>query len=91
MKKILALIIAGILICGSCVGCEQTVTKELGGEMTMELEPNRKLEMITWKNDDLWVLTREMGADETPTTYEFQESSNWGVFEGTVTLVESKE
>lgn len=71
-------------------GC-QSAAKHMGGGMTLELEPNQKLEEITWKNDDLWYLTRPMREDEEPETHTFQQSTDFGVFEGTVTVVESRE
>ena len=58
--------------------------------MTLELEPNQKLEMITWKDDSLWYLTRPMTESDTAETHTFQQSSEFGVFEGTITIVESK-
>lgn len=70
------------------VGCEQAITKSFGDDMTMELEPGEKLEMITWKDDDLWYLTRPMKEGETAETHVFKQSSVTGVFEGTVTIVE---
>ena len=59
--------------------------------MTIELEPNEKLEMITWKEESLWYLTRPMREDEEAETHVYKQSSEFGVFEGTVTIVETKE
>lgn len=36
----------------------------------------------------IWYLTRPMHEDETAETYEFKQDSSYGVFEGTVTIVE---
>ena len=49
-----------------------------------------KLEEITWKDASLWYLTRPMTEDDIAETHVFKQSSNWGVLEGTVTIVESK-
>ena len=46
--------------------------------------------MITWKDDSLWYLTRPMRADEFAETHVFEQSSAWGIFEGTVTIIESQ-
>ena len=73
----------------SLMGC-QIATKSLGGNTTLELEPNEKLEEITWKDDSLCYLTRPMTEDDIAETHVFKQSSNWGVLEGTVTIVESK-
>lgn len=61
------------------------------GSMTLNLEPNQKLEEITWKDDSLWYLTRPMTDEDIAETHTFQQSSEWGVFEGTVTIIETKE
>lgn len=54
----------------------------------MDLEPGEKLEEITWKDDSLWYLTRPMREDEAPETHVFQQSSQFGIFEGSVTVIE---
>ena len=91
MKK--KILIATLLISTSVAmltGC-QSATKSFGGKMTLK-EPNQKLEEITWKDDDsLWYLTRPMTDDDVAETHTFQQSSNFGIMEGTVTIVETKE
>ena len=72
-------------------GC-QSAARNLGGDITLELEPGLKLEEITWKEDSLWYLTRPMREYEKPiNTCVFKQSSEWGVFEGSVTVVEKEE
>ena len=46
---------------------------------------------ITWKDNSLWYLTRPMTNEDIAETHTFQQQSNFGVFEGTVTIIESKE
>ena len=75
----------------SLAGCSQTMAKKFGGNTTVKLEPNRKLEEITWKDDSLWYLTRPMTDNDVPETHTFQEQTNFGVFEGTVTIIETRE
>ena len=89
-KAVAVLTAISILIAG-LTGC-QTATKSYGGKTTIKLEPNQKLEEITWKDDDsLWYLTRPMTDDDVAETHTFQQSSNFGIMEGTVTIVETKE
>lgn len=88
-KKILSIILIIMLVISLC-GC-QTIARDLGGDITIKLEPNQKLEMITWKGSDLWYLTRPMTANDIAETHVFQESSTFGIAEGTVTIIESKE
>lgn len=73
----------------SMTGC-QVATRSFGGDMTLELKPGEKLEAITWKEDSLWYLTRPMREEEEPEIHMFQQSSEFGLMEGTVTVVESK-
>ena len=89
-NKIVLAVLAGLSVTILLAGC-QTVTKSFGGNMTLELEPGQKLEEITWKEDSLWYLTRPMREDEVPETHTFQQSSNFGIIEGTVTVIESAE
>lgn len=89
-KKILRTALIGLVSISLLTGC-QTATKSFGGSMTMKLEPNQKLEMITWKDDSLWYLTKPMTEEDIAETHTFQQSSEFGVFEGTVTIVETKE
>ena len=89
-KKILATLLAVGLITTMLTGC-QGATKSFGGSMTIELEPNTKLELITWKDDSLWYCTRPMREDDIAETHTYQQQSEFGVFEGTVTIVETKE
>ena len=86
------------IITGLCVlsticmltGC-QSATRRMGGNTTINLEPNQKLELITWKDDDsLWYLTRPMREDEEAETHIYQQSSEFHFLEGTVTIIETK-
>lgn len=85
----LILITAIISICLS--GCtKQDMAKEWGGTYTMNLPKGEKLMEVTWKDTNLWYLTRPMQDDEEPETYTFREDSEFGIWEGTVIIVESK-
>ena len=88
MKRLLAIGL-GVMICFTFTGC-QMATKSFGGSTTIILEENEKLEEITWKDDSLWYLTRPMTEDDTAETHTFKQSSNFGMLEGTVTIIETK-
>ena len=88
MKKIGLCILASALL---MVGCAQDMAKNMGGSTTIYLEPNQKLEEITWKDDsDLWYLTRPMRDDDIAETHVFTQSKDFGLFEGNVTIIETK-
>ena len=89
-KKLCSIMVIGVMMAALLTGC-QGATKSFGGSMTLNLEPNQKLEEITWKDDSLWYLTRPMTDDDIAETHTFQQSSEWGIFEGTVTIIETKE
>lgn len=91
MKKkiVILMMFCAVLMLNGCT--EQSFTRDMGGSMTVELEPGQKLELVTWKDDaSLWYLTRPMRDDEEPETHTYQQQSGFGIFEGTVTIVESK-
>lgn len=91
MKKVIAVICIFLLLfitASSLNGCHET-TKNFGGTMTIELEPDQKLEEITWKDDTtLWIPFRE---DEKPETHVFYADTEFGVFEGKVVIIEKAE
>ena len=86
MKKILPLL--GLILLFSCT--ENQRARNFGGEEHITLSPNEKLINMTWKQDDLWILTSEADSNFVPTTYKFQEKSSYGVMEGTITVQEAK-
>ena len=71
------------------LGCN-ALSRKYGGDMTQKVDCGRKVVNVTWKDSDLWVLTRQMRSDETPETYVFTENSNLGLVEGAVTVIECR-
>ena len=93
MKKILflfALAITMVIAASSVLSCENYATRSFGGSTTINLPAGERLVEATWKNANLWYLTEPMDSDYVPKTKTFREDSNMGVFEGTVTFVESR-
>lgn len=88
MKKKLLLCLSCLAILISLTGCN-FFAKTLGGDITITLKDGEKLELITWKDNSIWYLTRPMRDGDVAETYIFQEVSNSGLFEGTVTIIES--
>lgn len=90
MKKKILMVLSLVTVIGTVMtGC-QGAARSFGGSVTLRLDPGTKLEEITWKDDSLWYLSRPMREDEVPETHTFQQSSEWGVFEGTVIVIESE-
>ena len=91
MKKKMALLLGlGVVASLGLTGCSNYVAKNLGGNMTLKLEKGEKLETITWKDSELWYLTRPMRDGEEPEEWKFREVNDLGILEGTVTIIESK-
>lgn len=87
MKKFMALIL--IVVCFMVSACnENMVTRSFGGNMNVNLPAGKKLVTATWKNADLWYLTRDAKPGEKPEVTVFQEQSAMGVAEGRVTFIE---
>ncbi|WP_196607102.1 hypothetical protein [Pectinatus frisingensis] len=90
MKKIMIIgLLAAVILTSGC----QFITRKVGGTTTIDLPAGEKLEPYTvqWESSsDLWYLTRPMGDNEEPTSYNFHESSDLGELQGTVIFVEHK-
>jgi hypothetical protein len=87
MKKTILFAILTIALF-SCTENEQA--KRWGGTADLTLPRGQKLLNVTWKEDNLWYLTRPMTATDSAVTYTFQEKSNYGLQEGTFIIYESK-
>jgi len=86
MKKLFILLLLTVFM--SCT--ENDRVKNFGGTATFELPKGKKLVNITWKETEIWYLTRPMRSDEFPETYEFHEKSSLGFKEGIFLIKESK-
>jgi hypothetical protein len=87
MKRVF-LAIGLIALLGSCT--ENSRVKNWGGDGTLTLPKGQKLINVTWKESQIWYLTRPMTPQDSCQIYTFHESSSWGVMEGTYTIVEVK-
>ncbi len=87
MKKLV--IVSLILVFFASVSCtENFKVKKMGGKMKVELPVGKKLVNVTWKEDNMWVLTRDRHEDEKVDTFTFKEKSSMGVMEGTIIFIE---
>jgi hypothetical protein len=72
----------------SCTENERV--KSWGGEGTIKLPKGKKLVNVTWKETQIWYLTRDMDSNDVAETYQFHEESSYGVIEGTYKIIETK-
>lgn len=66
------------------------IAKNVGGYAEIELPPNNKLTLVTWKDDNLWILYRPMRKDEEPEVYVYREDSQFNLIEAYYKIIESK-
>ena len=84
-------IIVFVILIALMNGCtEQDRARYFGGTSTVELEENKKLVNLTWKDGDLWILTKDMLPTDVAETYTFKEDSPYGVIEGLIIIKEKK-
>jgi hypothetical protein len=77
MKKLLLVFI----VLFSLLSCtENQRARNFGGTETVDLPKNRILLTATWKQDDLWILSKDTLTNQVF----FNEKSNWGVLNGTI-------
>lgn len=89
MKRLSVILIAFVaLFMLSCTKNERA--KDWGGNATLNLPANQKLVNVTWKDCNLWYLTKPMTVNDVAETYYFTEKSAWGLMKGTYTIVETK-
>lgn len=83
IKEIILIIAISIGMLISCTDNQRA--KSFGGTETVELKPNHRFINITWKNDDLWIVTQ----DTTTGMFYCKEKSSWGILKGTI-IIKSK-
>lgn len=64
--------------------------KTFGGTITVTLKPNTKLVQATWKESNLWYLTRPMRKGESAEHSTLHEQSTMGMLQGQVIFIESE-
>lgn len=81
MKRLFALLLLAVLFI--TIGCTpQSRARNFGGTENVQLKPNEVMINVTWKDDNLWILTKDT---LTGVRY-FRESSSWGVWEGEIII-----
>jgi hypothetical protein len=88
MKKLFVLLAFATIGLTACTDNE--MARSYGGTETIQLTPGRQVLNVTWKETDLWILTKRMDSAYVPDTVYFQEKSTYGIHEGTIILIESK-
>ncbi len=87
MRLFYFIIIVVTLLLYSCT--EQYKVRNLGEVGVYDLPPGKKLIVVTWKEDNLWYLVRDRKEGESVDTFEFIETSSFGIWEGKMILREN--
>lgn len=85
MKKLFGLLflISMLVVTVTSTSCtDQQRAKKWGGNMSYDITPGEHFVNATWKDADLWIITQ----NDATGVYYMQESSNWGILEGKVTI-----
>lgn len=89
MKTKLKLWALALALCSAFSGCtENQRARQWGGTATVELQPGRKLVTASFRQDNLWLLTRASKPGEIPEVYELIEDSSFGMMNGKVIIRE---
>lgn len=90
LKELFLFIVLGIIASGiySCTDNERA--KNYGGTMKINLPKGQKLETITFKESNVWYLTRPMLPTDSAVVHTFKEESTYGLMSGTILIYETK-
>lgn len=89
MKKIVLgiVVVFGLLILNTSCTKNQRA-KQFGGNIDYSIPANEKFVNITWKEDEMWIVTRKRISTDKREVFYFTEKSSFGLMEGKVTLTE---
>jgi hypothetical protein len=78
-----------VLVASIFTSCtENQRARKFGGDQTITLLPRQRLDNITWKGDEIWILSHPATNGESAEVHTFDEKSSFGIVEGTITIVE---
>jgi hypothetical protein len=83
MKRLLFLLMLLIAIVVGVSSCtENERAKNYGGKEDITLKPSEQFVNATWKDNDLWLITKDTLTNE----YIMREKSSYGVWEGEIRI-----
>ena len=83
MKRLLFLLLIIIAIAVSVSSCtENERAKNYGGKEEITLKPSEEFVNATWKDDNLWLITKDTLTNE----YIMREKSSYGIWEGEIRM-----
>ena len=89
MKKTILILLTAIGI--AVTGCTENIrARKFGGTSVNYVPDGQKVVTVTWKEAQLWVLTKPMTTNDVAETYTFTEKSSFGLLEGKAIFHEKK-
>lgn len=90
MRKFLtiSLVLAATLAIFSCTQNQRA--RNFGGTMEIKVKPGYKVNMATWKGDNLFYMIEKMDSSYVPTEKILVEDASFGVLETKVKFIESR-
>ncbi len=82
------LLLLSLTLFSSCT--DNSMVKKFGGKKDITLLPDTKVVNVTWKEEDIWILSKPMKSTDSAESYYFTEKSNYGIIEGTYRIQEIK-
>lgn len=86
MKKTITMLLFALVGLMACTQNERA--RYFGGTAKADFPCGKKLINVTFKQDSIWMLTRDLKPGEALESYEFNEDSSWGILNGTVKIQE---
>lgn len=80
MKRFSFVMLATVVLAMFTSCTDNSRAKNWGGTQTITLAPNEVLVNMTWKDNNLWILTK----DTTTGVSYFREQSAWGMLNGKI-------
>lgn len=85
------IVVASLFVTWGVLSCtENERARSFGGTTQIALPAGQKLVNATWKESNIWYLTRPMREGEQPERYTFHEDSTYGINQGTVYFQEKR-
>lgn len=88
-KLIILAIVLGVIGLIYYISTTQFGSRNFGGTYTVNLQDNKKLVNVTWKDNELWLLTRDARKDDIQENYKFSEDARYNMIEGDVVIKET--
>ena len=90
MKRVVVIVACVMAVSGGTACTRMNRAQRWGFQETVILPAGRKLVNATWKDSNLWILTRPaLAGESSDAEWAFDEHSSWGMLSGKIILKET--